>query len=265
MMRIVLPQLLLGLLLLSTISLDGQESRPNVVFILADDLGYGDLACYGHRHLKTPHLDQLAQEGMTFSNFYSPSPLCSPARAAFLTGRTPYRTGIKSWIPQGENVYLHQQELTLANLLKQHNYQTFLSGKWHLNGGLDDPTHPQPNDHGFDKWLALHAFAIPNHKNPNNFFEDGKALGELEGFAAQIAVDKAMAYLEGRDPRKPFFLYLPPLNPIPKSPVLRNLLTCTRNLPREKSIWNTFPLGDLGSIMPMLVIWISRSAGYSKK
>lgn len=216
MMRIVLPTILVlpfCLLLFLPKALFGQKSKPNVVFILADDLGYGDLASYGHRHLKTPYLDQLAQEGISFSNFYSPSPLCSPARAAFLTGRTPYRTGIKSWIPQGEDVYLHKQELTLATVLKQHNYQTFLSGKWHLNGGLDDPNHPQPNDHGFDKWLALHAFATPNHKNPNNFFEDGKALGKIEGFAAQIAVDKAMAYLEDRDPEKPFFLYLPLAEP----------------------------------------------------
>lgn len=216
MMRIILPRILILLfcfLYLFSGAIYSQYSQPNVVFILADDLGYGDLASYGHRHLKTPHLDQLAQEGMTFSNFYSPSPLCSPARAAFLTGRTPYRTGIKSWIPQGEDVYLHEQELTLATLLKQHNYQTFLSGKWHLNGGLDNPAHPQPHDHGFDKWLALHAFATPNHKNPNNFFEDGKALEQIEGFAAQIAVDKAIEYLGNRDPEKPFFLFLPLAEP----------------------------------------------------
>lgn len=197
------------LLLMAPTFLSAQISRPNIVFILADDLGYGDLASYGHRHVETPHLDQLAKEGLKLTNFYSPSPLCSPARAGFLTGRTPYRTGIKSWIPQGEEIYLHQQELTLASLLKRHNYQTFLSGKWHLNGGLANKQHPQPNDHGFDKWLALHGFATPNHKNPNNFFEDGKALGETKGFAAEIAVDKAIEYIDARDSQKPFFLFLP--------------------------------------------------------
>src|SRR5690242_20335991 len=80
----------------------GQTSRPNVVFILIDDLGYGDLANYGNRFIKTPNLDNLARQAMSFTQFYSASPLCSPSRAAFLTGRTPFRTGIKSWIPEGE-------------------------------------------------------------------------------------------------------------------------------------------------------------------
>ena len=93
-----------------------QQTQANVVFILADDLGYGDLASYGHRHIKTPHLDQLAKEGIKFTQFYSPSPLCSPSRAGILTGRTPYRTGIKSWIPQGQDVYLHHEEKTIATI-----------------------------------------------------------------------------------------------------------------------------------------------------
>ncbi|MEM8896644.1 MAG: sulfatase-like hydrolase/transferase, partial [Bacteroidota bacterium] len=186
-----------------------QANRPNVVFILADDLGYGDLGCYGSRFIQTPNLDQLAKEGAKLTHFYSPSPLCSPSRASFLTGRTPYRTGIKSWIPEGQQIFLQQEEMTLATMLKQNGYQTFLSGKWHLNGGLRDQNHTQPQDHGFDKWLALHAFAIPNHKNPTNFYEDGKALGEVEGYTAGIAVDKAIEYLEGRDKEKPFFLFLP--------------------------------------------------------
>ncbi len=191
------------------INLLAQKNQPNIIFILADDLGYGDLACYGHRHIKTPHLDKLADEGVKFTNFYSPSPLCSPARAGFLTGRTPYRTGIKSWIPQGQAIYLRQEERTIATILKEQGYQTFLAGKWHLNGGLADKKHTQPQDHGFDKWLALHAFALPTHKNPNNFFEDGKAMGEMEGFSADIAVDKSIEYLTNRDKSKPFFLYLP--------------------------------------------------------
>lgn len=190
-------------------NITAQQSRPNVVFILADDLGYGDLASYGHRHINTPYLDKLASEGISFTDFYSPSPLCSPSRAGFLTGRTPYRTGIQSWIPQGEDIYLRPDELTIATVLKDQGYQTFLAGKWHLNGGLDEEKHTQPQDHGFDKWLACHAFALPTHKNPNNFYEDGRALGVLEGFSADIAVDKAIEYIASRDKNKPFFLYLP--------------------------------------------------------
>jgi len=201
--------LLFLIIFISPSLLQAQSTQPNIVFILADDLGYGDLASYGHRHIKTPNLDKLADEGIKLTNFYSPSPLCSPARAGFLTGRTPYRTGIQSWIPQGQDIYLHKGELTIATLLKKEGYQTFLAGKWHLNGGLDDAKHAQPNDHGFDKWMALHAFATPNHKNPDNFYEDGKALGEIEGFSAELAVNKSIEYIENREEEKPFFLYLP--------------------------------------------------------
>ena len=74
---------------------------PNIVLIYADDLGYGDLGSYGHHTIRTPHLDRLAAEGVRFTDFYSPSPLCSPSRAGLMTGRTPFRTGIRSWIPAG--------------------------------------------------------------------------------------------------------------------------------------------------------------------
>jgi arylsulfatase A-like enzyme len=185
------------------------EARPpNVVLIVADDLGYGDLGSYGHHTLKTPALDRLAREGLRFTSYYAASPLCSPSRAAMLTGRTPFRTGIESWIPEGTGVQLGPREVTLASLLKRRGYETYLSGKWHLNGGLDVAAHTQPRDHGFDHSLAFHAFAIPNHRNPENFFRDGKPLGRIEGYAAQIVVDQAMTWLDGRAKEKPFFLYL---------------------------------------------------------
>lgn len=185
------------------------QSPPNIVFLLADDLGYGDLSSYEHPFIQTPNLDQLANEGMRFTNFYSPSPLCSPSRAGFLTGRIPFRTGIESWIPQGEGIYLHKEEITIASLLRENGYQTYLSGKWHLNGGLEEAKHAQPQDHGFPDWLANHAFALPTHKDPNNFYRNGEAEGVMEGFCAQIVVDDAMTWLDRRDESKPFFLYLP--------------------------------------------------------
>ncbi|MEM7369763.1 MAG: sulfatase-like hydrolase/transferase [Bacteroidota bacterium] len=181
---------------------------PNVVFILADDLGYGDLACYGHQVIQTPHLDKLASEGMRMTQFYAPSPLCSPSRAGMLTGRTPFRTGIKSWIPEGQDIYLRAEEITIATLLKEAGYQTFLAGKWHLNGGLGHRDHPQPQEHGFDKWIANHAFSVPNHKNPTDIYRNGAALGRLEGYAAQIAVDSLDKWVENRAPDRPFFAYL---------------------------------------------------------
>jgi len=181
---------------------------PNIVLIVADDLGYGDLSSYGHRTLRTPALDRLASQGLRLTSFYAAPPLCSPSRAAMLTGRTPFRTGIESWIPPDADVQLGPKEVTLATLLARRGYQTWLSGKWHLNGGLDVTRHLQPGDHGFQRWFALHAWAIPHHRNPNNFFRDGRPVGEIKGFAAQIVADEAIGWLDARRRDAPFFLYL---------------------------------------------------------
>lgn len=208
-MKILTKIALLLVIELFYLQVSAQNKQPNVVLILIDDLGYGDLACYGHREIKTPNIDKLASQGMKFTQFYSPSPLCSPSRAGLLTGRTPFRTGIQSWIPENENVYLHKEELTIASILNQHGYQSFMAGKWHLNGGFTETAHSQPQQHGFDNWYALHAFPIPNTKNTTNFFENGKPVGPINGFAGEFVVDKAISYLKQRDKNKPFFLYLP--------------------------------------------------------
>ena len=117
--------------------------QPNVLFIYVDDLGYGDLGSYGHPVIETPNIDALAQEGMTFTNYYAPSALCSPSRAGVLTGRTPYRTGIKSWIPEDTGIYLKDEEITLAEVLKEQGYATALIGKWHLNSDLGSEDEPK--------------------------------------------------------------------------------------------------------------------------
>lgn len=126
------------------------DKRPNLVIILADDLGYGDLATYGHQIVQTPNIDKLAQEGVKFTDYYAPAPLCSPSRAGLLTGRMPFRTGIRSWIPEGKDVALGRNELTIANLLKEQGYDTAIMGKLHLNAGGDRTDQPQANDMGFD-------------------------------------------------------------------------------------------------------------------
>ncbi len=184
------------------------SQSPNIIFILTDDLGYGDLSRYGHRNLKTPNIDKLSAEGLTLTNFYAPSPLCSPSRAGMLTGRTPFRTGIKSWIPENDNIYLTNDEITIATSLKNKEYHTFFAGKWHLNGGLENTNHPQPQDHGFDHWLGTHNFTLPTHKNPDNFFRNGEALGELKGFAAEIVVEEAIHWMDTVNKDHPFFMYI---------------------------------------------------------
>ena len=102
---------------------------------------------------------------------------------------------------------MRTSEITLPKLLKEKGYATCHSGKWHLNGKFNSPDQPQPNDHGYDHWMATQNNAGPNHKNPTNFVRNGKAVGKLEGFSAQLVVDEAIEWLNnGRDKSKPFFL-----------------------------------------------------------
>jgi arylsulfatase A len=154
-LRVSLALGLVAFCLDSVASADQPASLPNIVVILADDLGYGDLSCYGHPTIRTPHLDRMAREGMRFTQFYSAAEVCTPSRAALLTGRLPPRSGMCSnkrrvafpntsgGLPDGE--------LTVAELLKTKGYATACIGKWHL-GHL-----PQflPGKHGFDQFFGL--------------------------------------------------------------------------------------------------------------
>lgn len=185
----------------------GAAERPNVIVFLADDLGYGDLACYGNPTIKTPHLDAFARQGMRLTQCYSASAVCSPSRSAILTGRTPHRNGVYTWIAAGSELHLRASEVTLPKLLKEHGYATCHVGKWHLNGKFNDPAQPQPNDHGYDWWLGTQNNAAPSHKNPNNFVRNGKAVGPVEGFSSHLVVDEAIRWLKSeRDASRPFFL-----------------------------------------------------------
>ena len=131
-----------------------QKDRPNFLVILCDDLGYGDLACYGHPHIKTPHLDKLATQGMRLTSCYAAAPVCSPSRAGMLTGRTPNRSGVYNWIPGNHVMHLRKDEVTVAAMLKNSGYDTAHVGKWHCNGKFNSPAQPQPGDHGFNHWFA---------------------------------------------------------------------------------------------------------------
>jgi len=182
--------------------------QPNVLLIYVDDLGYGDLGGYGHPVIQTPNIDALAQKGMTLTNYYAPSALCSPSRAGILTGRAPYRTGIKSWIPENSGVFLPDEEITLAEVLKAEGYATALIGKWHLNSNLGSKEEPQPTDQGFDYFYGHNAFQIPTNKDPINIYRSRELLPQQEGFTAQLYVDEAIDWLERQDGRQPFFLFL---------------------------------------------------------
>jgi len=180
--------------------------RTNFVVVLCDDLGYGDIGCFGHPHIKTPNLDKLAGEGLRLTDCYAAAPVCSPSRSGLLTGRIPNRVGIYDWIPAQSPMHLMQKEVTVARLLKDAGYQTCHVGKWHCNGHFNSPEQPQPGEHGFDHWFSTQNNAGPSHKNPVNFVRNGQPVGLIEGYSSQIIVDEAMNWLKRRDSTRPFLL-----------------------------------------------------------
>ena len=195
--------------------------RPNILLVLDDDLGYGDLGCYGAKDVLTPNVDKFAAEGLRFTSCYAAHPNCSPSRTALMTGRTPTRVGVRDWIPEDSPVHMRRSEITIAKLLHESGYATCHVGKWHMNGEFNKPTQPQPNDHGFDHWFSTHNNAYPNHHNPDNFVRNGTEVGRLEGYAAHLVVDEAMRWLDARDKTKPFFAYVcihEPHEPISSDP-----------------------------------------------
>ncbi len=162
--------LLLAVLLVVSGNLYGQAgSKPNIILIVGDDVGWGDLGVYGGgegRGIPTPNLDRLADEGMTFFSFYG-QPSCTPGRAAIITGRIPNRSGMTTVAFQGQGGGLPHAEWTLASVLKQADYATFFTGKWHL--GEDD--YALPNAHGFDvmKYCGLYHLNAYTYADPTWF------------------------------------------------------------------------------------------------
>jgi arylsulfatase A len=182
-------------------------AQPNMIIFLADDLGYGDLGCFGHPIIQSPNLDAFARQGVRLTQCYSGSAVCSPSRSALLTGRTPHRNGVYTWIAEGAEVHLRTSETTLPKLLRGAGYTTCHSGKWHLNGLFNNPAQPQPNNHGYDWWMATQNNAAPTHENPNNFVRNGQPVGQMQGYSAPLVVSEAITWLkEKRDSSKPFFL-----------------------------------------------------------
>ena len=193
------------------------DSRPNIVVLLCDDLGYGDLQCFGHPHIKTPNLDRLAASGIRLTDFYSAAPVCSASRVGLLTGRSPNRAGVYDWIPEAttpkpdarEQVHMRVSETTIPHLLREAGYSTCMAGKWHCNSRFNSSEQPQPGDFGFDHWLATQNNAAPSHRAPRNFVRNGDPLGEVDAFSCQFVVDEATRWLKTVDRDKPFFLYIP--------------------------------------------------------
>lgn len=246
-MRRILSSFLLLALVPGLLSAD--ESSPNVVIVLADDLGYGDLGCYGNEIVRTPHLDRFAGEGMRFTDCYAAAANCSPSRAGLMTGRTPWRVGIHNWIPMLSPMHVRASEITIATLLRDAGYDTCHVGKWHLNGWFNLPGQPQPGGHGFDHWFSVQNNALPNHRNPYNFVRNGIPVGPMKGYSAGIVTDEAIRWLrEGRDEGNPFFLFVcyhEPHEPVATAERFTALYADLDD-PAERALWGNITQLDAG-------------------
>ncbi|MEM9674670.1 MAG: sulfatase-like hydrolase/transferase [Bacteroidota bacterium] len=210
------------------------QSLPNVVLIVADDLGYGDLSCYGSSRINTPHLDRLAAQGVRLTSFYANGPECTPTRTALLTGRYQQRVGgLECAIGLG-NVgrYTEAKQLSdqgklglpvdfsvLPRILKQQGYRTAIIGKWHLGEGEAY----QPTQHGFDYALGPLGGAVDyfHHTEPigeflgtymegnHDFYRNGKPHQRAGYYMTHLITDEAVEFINRQNEQAPFFLYLP--------------------------------------------------------
>jgi len=198
------------------LSLYAQSNRPpNFIVILADDLGYGDLGCYGHPTIKTPNIDKLAQEGIRFTQFYVAANVCSPSRAGLLTGRLPVRTGVTGglgvFFPHS-STGLPTSEITIAKALKEKGYQTGIVGKWHLGAKAQY----LPNSFGFDEYFGIPYSndMIPGNNNipypPLPLYHNHDVL-ETNPDQHQLTKRYTEASVDfiKKNKDKPFFLYYP--------------------------------------------------------
>ncbi len=176
-------------------SLLGAGEKPNIILVMADDQGWGDMAYNGHPSLKTPNFDKAAATGLRFDRFYAAAPVCSPTRASVLTGRHPNRSGVFKW-----GYPLRPQESTVAEVLKTVGYTTSHFGKWHLGSvRRASPAHPGRN--GFDHWLSA-----PNFFDNNAILSlQGKAV-KTTGESSMVTVNAALEWIGGRAKRDDPFL-----------------------------------------------------------
>jgi arylsulfatase A-like enzyme len=189
------------------------QERPNVLLILVDDLGYGDLECFGAKDMRTPRLNELMSSGTRFNRFYANCTVCSPTRASLLTGKYPDKAGvpgvIRQWGPNSWG-YLDPSSRTLPEALREVGYHTGMVGKWHL--GFQSPN--VPNARGFDHFHGFLADMMDDYvthlRGGENWMRLNDKVIEPEGHATELFSDWAIDYIrEQADTEQPFFLYLP--------------------------------------------------------
>jgi arylsulfatase A-like enzyme len=193
--------------------------RPNFIIFLTDDQGYGDLSCMGATDFRTPHLDALAARGVRFTEWYSASPVCSPSRAALLTGRYPGNAGVRSILAGHRTASgLPPSVPTLATALGRLGYRTAMFGKWHL--GLAPGSRPE--DHGFQEWFGFLAGCIDYYSHIfywglaggvdplHDLWENGREVWANGRYFTELVTERAVAFVRSAARRpEPFFLYVP--------------------------------------------------------
>ena len=206
--------ILVAFLFLATFSFaQKQTTRPNIIFILADDLGYGDVGCYGQQKIETPNIDRLASKGLKFMQFYSGSTVCAPARTTFLTGlhtgHTPIR-GNKSYKPEGQSP-LPDSVITFANILQRNGYSTAAFGKWSL-GYIT--TSGDPNKKGFDEFFGYNCQTLAHNYYPDHLWDNHERIDLKENkdgkniYSADLIHQQALQFIK-KNNGNPFFIYLP--------------------------------------------------------
>jgi arylsulfatase A-like enzyme len=196
--------------LLLIFSLSTYAQKPNIIYIMTDDMGYADLSSYGRKDYSTPNLDRLASQGMKFINAYSAAPVCTPTRVALMTGRYPARTQVGLMEPlvtsnRDSAIGLTPEIPSLASLIRNAGYETALIGKWHLGFR---PVN-SPNNNGFDYFFGIHSGAADyiSHQGDgrkHDLYENGKQ-APTGGYLTDLIADKAIRFLQ-QPHRKPFFL-----------------------------------------------------------
>lgn len=195
-------------------------NRPNIIFILADDLGYGDVGANGQKLIKTPNIDRLANEGMRFTQFYAGTSVCAPSRSSLMTGQHTghtYIRGNKSVDPEGQEP-IADSVTTVAELLQRAGYATGAFGKWGLGpvGSQGDP-----NKQGFDRFYGYNCQSLAHRYYPDHLWDNSRKvtldanenLRQTKEYAPDLIQKQALTFLEARDGKQPFFLFLPYILP----------------------------------------------------
>jgi len=212
LLRYLLPVFLILISGNHSLQAEKSQARPNVLVILVDDLGYGDLSSYGATDLKSPHIDALLKRGMKFNNFYANCPVCSPTRAALLTGRYQDMVGVPGVIrthPQNSWGYLVPSAVTLADVFQEAGYHTGIVGKWHL--GLEAPN--VPNQRGFDFFRGFLGDMMDDYyhhrRHDVNYMRFNEQQVDPEGHATDLFTEWTCDFLKQQaQTEQPFFLYL---------------------------------------------------------